>query len=40
VRRSGDGRQYLLRAGEHTTMTALLTLSRLYWLGLLTVWRR
>jgi hypothetical protein len=40
VRRSDDGQQYFLRPGDRTTMTALLGFSGLYWLWLLSVWRR
>lgn len=40
VRRSGDGRQYFLRAGDRSTMTVLLGLCGLYWLWLASVWRR
>lgn len=38
VRRSSDGAQYFLRAGDRTTMSLLLGLSGLYWLWLLNVW--
>ena len=40
VRRSPDGIQYFLRAGDRTTMTVLLGGSALYWLWLLSIWRR
>jgi hypothetical protein len=40
VRRSDDGEQYFLRPGDHTTMTALLGFSGLYWLWLISGWRR
>lgn len=40
VRRAPDGRQYFLRPGDTATMTALLGFSGLYWLWLLSVWRR
>lgn len=40
VRRSPDRQHYFLRAGNRTTMTVLLAGCGLYWLWLLTFWRR
>lgn len=40
VRRSPDGQHYFLRAGNRTTMTAFLGFCGLYWIWLLSVWRR
>jgi hypothetical protein len=40
VRRSPDGSRYFLRAGDRSTMTALLALSGVFWLWLISVWRR